>query len=153
VPVVEGLVFGQDAEQVSEVPHKSPVQKSGSDGSVPALLDRVHAWGLDGRGDDLDVGGPGHGIERRDELWPAIPHEELEPICVVFEVHQGVAGHLDGPLSGGVAGGAEDPDPPGGMLDHREDVGGGAVEQVDGEEAGGEDRFGLRAQELRPGWP
>ena len=97
--------------------------------------------------------GPEHGIERRDELWPAVPHEELEPVRVVFEVHQGVAGHLDGPLSGGVAGGAEDPDPPGGMLDHREDVGGGAAGQVDGEEAGGEDRFGLRAQELRPGWP
>ena len=45
-------------------------------------------------------------------------------------------------------GGSEDADAPGGVLDHHQDIGLGAVEQVDAEEVAGQDRFGLRAQEL-----
>jgi hypothetical protein len=74
-----------------------------------------------------------------------VSDEELEPVGAVFQVHQGIAGRLHRPCGGRVGGGAEDPDPPGGVLDHRQDVGGGAVEQVDGEEVGGEDRLGLGA--------
>lgn len=46
---------------------------------------------------------------------------------------------------------AEDVDAPGGVFDHREDVGGRAIEQVDGEEVGSQDGFCLGAQELAPG--
>jgi hypothetical protein len=42
VLVVEGLVFGQDTAEVVEVPDESPIEEFGADGSVPALLDRVH---------------------------------------------------------------------------------------------------------------
>ena len=42
----------------------------------------------------------------------------------------------------------EDADTPGRMLDHGQDVGLGAVEQVDGEEVAGQDRLVLGAQEL-----
>jgi len=45
----------------------------------------------------------------------------------------------------------EDADAPAGVLDHGQDVGLGAVEQVDAEEVAGQDRFGLEAQELGPG--
>ena len=56
-------------------------------------------------------------------------------------------------LPGRVQGDSEDAVPPGGVLDHGQDVGLGAVEQVDGEEVACQDRLGLAAQELRPGWP
>ena len=47
----------------------------------------------------------------------------------------------------------EDADAPGRVLDHGQDIGLGAVEQVDREEVAGQDRLGLGAQELRPGRP
>jgi hypothetical protein len=42
---------------------------------------------------------------------------------------------------------------PGRVLDHGQDVGLGAVEQVDDEEVAGSDRVGLGAQELGAGRP
>ena len=48
----------------------------------------------------------------------------------------------------GMGGGAEDVDASGSVFDHRQNVGGGAVKQVDGEEVAGQDGLGLEAQEL-----
>jgi hypothetical protein len=42
----------------------------------------------------------------------------------------------------------EDADTPGGVLDHGQDIGLGAIEQVDREEVARQDDLGLRAQEL-----
>src|SRR5271166_4283012 len=47
---------------------------------------------------------------------------------------------------------SEDADAPGGVLDHGQDVGPGAIEQFRGEKVTRHDRLGLRAQEQRPGW-
>jgi hypothetical protein len=52
-----------------------------------------------------------------------------------------------------VCGDAEDPDPAGGVLDQREDIAAGAIEEVDGEEVRRQDCLGLTAQELRPRRP
>jgi hypothetical protein len=52
-----------------------------------------------------------------------------------------------------MGGDAEYPDAAGGVLDDCQDVGGGAVEQVDAEEIGGQDRVGLSMQKLRPRQP
>jgi len=49
-------------------------------------------------------------------------------------------------------GDSENADAPAGVLDHGQDVSLGAVEQVGGEEVARQDRLGLGAQELRPGW-
>jgi hypothetical protein len=49
---------------------------------------------------------------------------------------------------GRVQGDAEDADAPGRVLDHGQDVGLAAVEQVDGEEVACQDRLGLRTREL-----
>src|SRR5256885_17020357 len=51
------------------------------------------------------------------------------------------------------AGDSEDADAPDGVLYHGQDMGLGAVEQVDREEVARQDRLGLGAQELRPGRP
>ena len=67
---------------------------------------------------------------------------------LLAKVHHQVAGLLGGPFPGGMQGDAEDSDAPGCVLDYGQDVGLGTVEQVDGEEVAGQDRFGLGAQEL-----
>ena len=70
---------------------------------------------------------------------------------LLAEVHDQVAGLLGGPRPGGVQGDSEDADAPGGVLDHGQDVGLGAFQQVGCEEVARQDRLGLGAQELRPG--
>jgi hypothetical protein len=64
------------------------------------------------------------------------------------EVHEEVAGLLDGPLPGGMQSDPEDADAPSRVLDYGQDIGLGAVEQVDHEEVARQDRLGLGAQEL-----
>jgi hypothetical protein len=56
------------------------------------------------------------------------------------------------PSPGGVQRDAEDAEAPGGVLDHGQDVSLGAVEQFRREEVARQDRLGLGAQELGPGW-
>ncbi|WP_169739768.1 hypothetical protein [Actinospica robiniae] len=111
-----------------KVPYECAVEQFGADRAVPAFPDRVHDWGLDAGGDDADVGGVEYGVEAGGELCAVIADGELEPLGLRAEVHEHVAGRLRGPLGGGVHGCAEDVDAAGGVLDHRQDVGCGAVE-------------------------
>ena len=67
---------------------------------------------------------------------------------MLVKVHEEVAGLLGGPFAGGMEGDAEDPDAPGRVLDYRQDIGLGAVGQVEREEVARQDRLGLGAQEL-----
>jgi hypothetical protein len=73
---------------------------------------------------------------------------ELDLICLFAEVHEEVAGLLGGPLPGGMQGDPEDADPAGGVLDHGQDIGLGAIEQAGREEVAHQDGLSLRAQEL-----
>jgi hypothetical protein len=84
------------------------------------------------------------GVERVGEVRSAVADHELEPVSLLGEVHEEVAGLLGGPLPGGMQGDPEDADAPGRVLDHGQDVGLGAVEQVDHEEVARQDRLGLR---------
>ena len=63
------------------------------------------------------------------------------------------ASELHDPRRGGVRGGAEDSDAPGGVLDDGEDVQARAGQGAGFEEVAGEQRLGLAAQELGPGIP
>src|ERR1017187_8520390 len=72
---------------------------------------------------------------------------------MLAEVHQQVACLLGGPPAGGMLGDAEDADAPAAVLDHGQDVSLGAAGQAGGEEVARQDRLGLGAQELRPGFP
>ena len=67
---------------------------------------------------------------------------------LLVKVQEEVAGLLGGPFPGGMDGDAEDADAPGRVLDYAQDVGLGAVAQVDREEVAGQDRLRLRAEEL-----
>jgi len=101
---------------------------------------------------DPDAGGGEDRVEGGGELGVPIAQQELDRACSFVEVHEQVPGLLRHPGVARMGGHTEDPDAAGGVLDHGQDVGGGAVEQVDGEEVGGQDRLGLGVQELRPGW-
>src|ERR1017187_2354747 len=82
------------------------------------------------------------------EVRAAVADHELDPVRLLAEVHDQVAGLLGGPFPGRMQGDSEDADAPGGVLDHGQDIGLGAVQQVGREEVARQDRFSLKAQEL-----
>jgi len=153
VLIVMDLVRAQDLPQMGLVPDEGAVQELASASADPAFGNRVHA----GRPHVAQHGpDPGVGedrVERGGEVRATVADHELHLLCLSTEVHDQVAGLLGGPLPGGVQRDAEDADAPGRVLDHGQDVGLGAVEQIDAEEVAGQDRLGLGAQELCPGWP
>jgi hypothetical protein len=100
-----------------------------------------------------DASGGEDRVERGGEVRAAVADHELDLVCLVAEIHEEVAGLLGGPPPGGMQGDPEDADAPGRVLDHGQDIGLGAVKQVDREEVAGQNRLGLGAQELRPGRP
>jgi len=153
VLIVMSLVFVQDLPQMSLVPDQGAVQELTAASADPAFGDRVHARRPDVAEDGPDPGVGEDRVERRGEVGAAVADHELDAVRLVAEVHDQVAGLLGGPCAGGILRDAEDADAPAGVLDHGQDVRPGAVEQVDGEEVARQDRLGLRAQELGPGWP
>src|SRR6185312_5646283 len=74
-----------------------------------------------------------------------------EPDGAVAEVHEKVAGLLGDPGAGGVGGDPGDVHAAAAVLDHDEDVEAAQAHGVDVGEVDGEDRVGLRGQELSPG--
>jgi hypothetical protein len=82
-----------------------------------------------------------------------VADHELDPVRVLAEIHEQVAGLLGGPVPGGMERDSENPDAPAGVLDHGQDIGLGPIEQVGCEEVTCQDRPGLGTQEHRPGWP
>ena len=108
------------------------------------------AWGLDRAAQDCDPGDGEHGVEGGGELRVPVAEQELDGLDAPVEVHQQVAAQLCHPSVAGMRGHAEDADPAGGVLDDGQNVGGGAVEQLDGEEVGSQDRLRLTVQKLRP---
>jgi hypothetical protein len=148
VLIVVGLVLAQDLSQMGVVPNEGAVQEFAPASPDPAFGDRIHAWRLDvaEHGPDASVGEDG--VERSGEVCSAVADHELDPVRLLVKVHEEVAGLLGGPFAGGMEGDAEDADAPGRVLDYGQDVGLGAVEQVDREEVARQDRVGLGAQEL-----
>jgi hypothetical protein len=138
---------------MSLVPDKGAIQELSPASPDPSFGDRVHTRCADVAEHGLDAGiGEDH-VECGGKVRAAVADHELDLTPLVAEVHEEVAGLLGGPFPGGIQGDAEDADPPGRVLDYSQDVGLGAVEQVDREEIAGQDRLGLGAQELWPGRP
>ena len=150
VGVVVGLVVAQNPQQMLLVPDQCSVEEFASAAAYPAFHDRVRTGRPDGAAQDRDAGVAEHGVEGGAELGIAIAEQELDRLDVFVEVHHQVAGHLRDPCIVGVGGDTEDPDPAGGVLNDGEHIGAGAIEQINGEEVGGNDRLGLSVEELRP---
>jgi hypothetical protein len=81
------------------------------------------------------------------EVRAAVAHHELDPVRLLAEVHDQVPGLLGTPLPGWMQSEPENADTLAGVLDHGQDAGLGAVEQVGSDEVTRQDRLGLRAQE------
>src|ERR1039457_5181609 len=133
--IVVGLVLAQDLSQVGLIPDEGAVQELTSASPDPAFGDRVHP----GRPDVAKHGpDPGIGEDRVEcggEVRAAVADHELDPVRLLAEVHDQVPGLLGGPFPGRMQGDSEDADAPSGVLDHGQDIGLGAVQQVGREES------------------
>ena len=76
--------------------------------------------------------------------------DEIRSCPGILQVHEQVPGLLDDPGLDRVLRGAQDPDAPVAVLDHRQDVHLRAIEQVGGEEVQRQDPLRLGPEELRP---
>ena len=85
-------------------------------------------------------------------LGVAVADEEPEAPMGLVEVDEQVAGQLCEPGSGRMSGDAEDVDAAGGVFDDEERVEPPQGDRVEVEQIARQDRLGLRAEELRPGW-
>jgi hypothetical protein len=151
VRIISRLGVARAWRVVAIFPAEAASRNSRRHPADPAFGDRVHA-----RRPDVAEHGPDPGIgedrvECGGEVRAAVADHELDPVRMLAKVHDQVAGLLGGPVSGGMRSDSDDADAPAGVLDHGQDIGLGAIEQVRCEEAAGLDCLGLGAQEQRPG--
>jgi hypothetical protein len=119
-----------------------PIQRS-----AIALALGAGNWGAD----DADVGAGEHGVEGGGELGISVADQEPELGSAVAEVDQQVAGLLGDPGPRGMGGDPGEVHATSAVLDHDEQVEAAEQDGVDVGEVDGEDRPGLRCQELSPG--
>ena len=94
----------------------------------PAFGDRIHPGRLDVAEHDPDPGIGEDSVERGGEVRAAAADHELGPMHMLAEVHEEVAGLQGGPFPGRVQGDSGDADAPGGVLDHGQNIGLGAIQ-------------------------
>ena len=99
----------------------------------------------------LDPGVVEDGAKQAGELAVAVPDQEPRPAPGILEIHDEVLRGLGHPAGSGVRDGAQDPDPPAGVLDDRQHVDTGAAQGDRLEEVAGEQGPGLGAEEVSPG--
>ena len=128
------------------VDDQEAVEQFAADGADEAFGDRVRSRCAHRRLDDLDDDGGG-------ELVVVVADQEPERPVGVVEVHEQVAGLLGQPRSGRVRGDAQDVHSAGGVLDDEERVEPVQRDRVAMEQVAGQDRLGLRVEELGPGRP
>src|SRR5271165_4899726 len=150
VPVAGLLELPQGAQQVGLVPDQRAVQELAPAGLHPPLHDRVHPRHPDPAEYSFDASVSEDGIEQARELPVPVPDQEPCPAAGILQVHHKIPGSLRRPGRRRVGGGAQDPDSPAGVLDHREHVQprpgqGDRLEEVTGQQA-----LGLGTQEIGP---
>jgi hypothetical protein len=136
-------VFAQDGHQVAPVPDQGPVQQLASAAADPAFHDRVHSRRLNRGADHPDASGLEDGVECGGEAGVPVMQDELHARPSIFQLHEQVPGLLHHPCLDRMLGGPEDPDAAGAVLDHGQDVGLRASEQVGGEEVQSQDPLRL----------
>jgi hypothetical protein len=95
------------------VPDEGAVEEFVAAGLHPPFQDGVHPWHLE---DDLDSRIVEDGVEQLGEFAVAVPDQESRPTAGVLEVNGQVLRRVRYPGCGGVRGGAQDVDSPGGVL-------------------------------------
>jgi hypothetical protein len=130
------------------VPDEGAVEEFVAAGLHPPFQDGVHPWHLE---DDLDSRIVEDGVEQVGEFAVAVPDQESRPTAGVLEVNGQVLRRVRYPGCGGVRGGAQDVDSPGGVLDDREYVQAGSGQGDGFDEVAGEEGVGWGAEEVGPG--
>jgi len=141
------LVLAQDPPQMALIPDQGAVERLAPASADPAFGFRVHARRLHVAEHYPDPGISEDRVERGGGFRATAADHELDSMCLLAEIHHQVASLLGRPFSGGMQGNSEDADAPGGVLDHRQDIGLNAVEQVSGKEVARQDRLSLGTQE------
>jgi hypothetical protein len=97
VLIVVDLVLAQDPPKMGLVPDQDAVQEFAPASPDPAFDDRVHARRLDVAQHDPDLGVGQDRVECGGEVRAAVADHELDPVRLLVEVHEQVAGLLGGP--------------------------------------------------------
>jgi hypothetical protein len=97
VLIVVDLVLVQDPPQMVLVPDQGAVQELAPASADPAFGDRVHARCPDVAEHGLDPGTGEDRVERGGEVRAAVADHELDPVRLLAEIHDQVAGLLGGP--------------------------------------------------------
>ena len=119
--------------------------------SDESFAGRVRAWRLGWACEDADVRVGEDGVEAGGGFGVAVSGGERVGCALVGEVHEGVAGGLGGPWSGGVGGDAGQVGAAGAVFDQDQGVEALEGDGVDVDEVDGEDGVGLVGEELLPG--
>src|SRR5258708_1125903 len=130
-----GLVLARALPQMVLIPAEGAVQKLAPASANPAFSYRVHAGGTNITQHGPDPGTGEDRVEPGREVRATVPDHDLDPVCLLAEVHRQVASLPGGPFPGWVQRDCEDADAPGGVLYHRQDIGLSTVGQVGGKEA------------------
>ena len=101
----------------------------------------------------FDADGDHDGVEAGRELRVPVSDQEAEPLPSVFQVGNGVAGHLGHPGTVRFGSHTEEVDDAGFDFNDEQHVVPTQQDAVDGEEVGSEHQLGLGMEELRPGKP
>ena len=107
--IVVDLVRVQDSPQMGLVPDECAVQELAATSSDPAFGDRVNACPPDVAEHGPDPGIGEDRVECGGEVRAVVADHELDPVRVLAEVHEQVAGLLGGPVPGGMQRDSENP--------------------------------------------
>ncbi len=149
--VVEGLELTEGMEQVTLVPDQSPVEQFTAAGLHPPLHHRVHTRHPRPGQHHSDTGIGHDHVEQLRELAVPVTDQEPCPAAGILQIHDQIPRRLAHPRCGRVAGGAQNTDAAGVVLDDRQHVHAGARESHGLQEVTRQQRLGLRAQEPGPG--
>src|SRR5450755_1861055 len=98
------LVLAQDLPQVGLIPDKGAVQELTAASPDPASGDRVHPGRPDVAQYSPDPSIGEDRIERAREVRAAVADHESDPVRLLVEIHEEIAGLLSGPFPGGMQG-------------------------------------------------
>jgi hypothetical protein len=118
VLIVVDLVLMQDLPQMALIPDEGAVEKLTSASADPASGYCVHPERPDVAEHGPDPGVSEDRVECSRVVRATVADHELDPVRLLAEVHDQVAGLLGGPFPGWMQGDSEDADAPGGVLDH-----------------------------------
>ena len=142
VRVVVLDVLPQHCRDVALSADQEEVEAFAPQGANEAFRDRVRARCSYRGADDADGGAGEYRVEGSGELAVSVADQEPEPVGVVAEVHEQVAGLLGDPGPRGVGSDAGDAHAAGAVLDHPQDIEATQKDGVDVGEVDREDRVG-----------